>query len=97
VTKLIPHLAGLVLGLMFLSGCETVPVTGRTQLSLAPASTMASIGLDYYRDFMSKHKVTADADDLESVRRVSGRIQQAVTLYFQQRDEMERLEGFRKE
>lgn len=87
----------LTLGLMLLSGCQTVPVTGRAQLSLIPESTMTSMSLEYYRDFMGKHRVAASAQDQQSVRRVGGRIQQAVTRYFQQRGEFGRLEGYRWE
>lgn len=87
----------LALWMVLLSGCETVPITGRTQLSLVPATTMNAMGLDYYRDFMGKHKVAAGAEDLEAVRRVGVRIQQGVTRYLQQQGASSRLEGYRWE
>jgi predicted Zn-dependent protease len=87
----------LTLWLVALSGCETVPVTGRTQLSLVPASTMNSMGLEYYRDFMEKNKVAADGEAVESVRRVGTKIQHAVIQYFQQRGGSGRVEGYKWE
>ncbi|HAR96970.1 MAG TPA: peptidase M48 [Deltaproteobacteria bacterium] len=93
----LPVIVILALGIALLTSCETVPITGRTQLSLVPAATVNSMGLDYYRDFMGKHKVTADVGGSESVRRVGTRIQQAVTRYFQQQGDLSRLEGYRWE
>jgi predicted Zn-dependent protease len=95
--KALPVIVLLALGIALLTRCETVPITGRTQLSLVPAATVNSMGLDYYRDFMGKHKVTADVGGSESVRRVGTRIQQAVTRYFQQQGDLSRLEGYKWE
>ena len=62
-----------------------------------PPATVNSMGLDYYRDFMGKHKATADVGGSESVKRVGTRIQHAVTRYFQQQGDLSRLEGYKWE
>lgn len=97
MTRPVKFIVLLALWIMLLPGCETVPVTGRAQLSLVPATTMNAMSLDYYRDFMGKHRAAADAEGMESVRRVGVRIQTAVTRYLQQQGASNRVEGYRWE
>jgi predicted Zn-dependent protease len=68
--------AGVVL-LALIAGCETVPLTGRSQLVLLPESTELAMGLDAYRDVLKKSKLSTNAAAREQVRRVGTRIAQA--------------------
>lgn len=52
----------------FLAGCETAPVTGRSQLILFPESQDAALGLEAYRQILAKSKVSKDT-------RLDGRVQ----------------------
>lgn len=97
MTKLATIIVLFALLAVLFSGCATVPITGRTQLSLVPVSTINSMGLDYYREFMGKHRVAADARESETVRRVGARIQYAVTRYLEQQGASSRLAGYRWE
>jgi metalloendopeptidase OMA1, mitochondrial len=65
------------LALLALAACESVPVTGRSQLLLIPEGTEVSMGLDSYQQVLSKSKVSTDPRLNEQVTRVGRRIAQA--------------------
>jgi metalloendopeptidase OMA1, mitochondrial len=54
--------------------CETVPITGRSQLIVIPEGTEAKMGLDSYQQILSKSKVSSDPRVVEQVTRVGRRI-----------------------
>ena len=57
--------------------CETVPITGRSQLVLIPEGTEVKMGLDSYQQILSKAKVSSDPRVVEQVTRVGRRIAEA--------------------
>src|SRR5262249_15431587 len=67
--------AGL-LGLFaaLLVACETVPVTGRTQLNLLSEDEETKLGVEAYQQVLGKSKVSAAQVPNEMVRRVGSRI-----------------------
>ena len=66
--------ACLLLGLVVLLGCSTVPVTGRRTLNLIPDSQANSLGLDSYRQVLSRSKLIKSGPEYDSVVRVGRRI-----------------------
>ncbi len=54
--------------------CETVPITGRSQLILLPESTEVQMGLDAYQQVLQKGHVSKDPALNEQVTRVGQRI-----------------------
>jgi metalloendopeptidase OMA1, mitochondrial len=54
--------------------CETVPITGRSQLVLIPEGTEVQMGLDSYQQILNKSKVSSDPGVVEQVTRVGRRI-----------------------
>jgi metalloendopeptidase OMA1, mitochondrial len=66
-------LLGLLLGLSVVA-CETVPITGRSQLVLIPEGTEVKMGLDSYQQILGKSKVSNDVQLNEQVTRVGRRI-----------------------
>ena len=54
--------------------CETVPITGRSQLVLIPEGTEVKMGFDSYQQILSKSKVSTDQRLNEQVTRVGRRI-----------------------
>lgn len=68
--------------LFTLSACSTVPITGRSQLNLIPGSSMMSMSLQQYDQFLKEHKVSTDQQQTAMVKRVGANIQQAVERYF---------------
>ncbi len=72
----------LVVLLLSLSACSTVPITGRTQFNLIPGSSMMSMSLQQYDQFLKEHKVSTDQQQTATVKRVGANIQHAVERYF---------------
>jgi predicted Zn-dependent protease len=56
------------------AACETVPMTGRSQLILLSAEQETEMGIQSYRDIMSKAKISADPEKNALVTRVGSRI-----------------------
>lgn len=74
--------------------CSTVPITGRSQLNLIPASEMNSLSFQQYNDFLKTNKLSTNKKDAEMVKRVGQRIQKAVETYFAQNNLSKELEGY---
>ncbi len=83
--------------LLFVSSCSTVPVTGRSQLNLIPASTMLSMSAQEYGTFLKENPPSADKKNTELVKRVGQRIQNAVEQYFAEKNMSGQLEGYKWE
>jgi predicted Zn-dependent protease len=77
--------------------CETVPITGREQLSLIPASQILPMSFDEYKGFLSKHPVVEQGEEAAMVTRVGKRIQGAVERYFAEQNLSSRLKGYQWE
>jgi predicted Zn-dependent protease len=60
--------------LITLVACETVPITGRSQVMLVPEGTELKMGLDSYQQILGKSKVSSDPRLNEQVTRVGRRI-----------------------
>jgi predicted Zn-dependent protease len=60
--------------LITLVACETVPITGRSQVMLVPEGTELKMGLDSYQQILGKSKVSTDPRLNEQVTRVGRRI-----------------------
>ncbi len=83
---------------LFAIACESVPITGRKQLSLLPESQMIGMGLTEYKTFLSQHPaVGASNPDEQLVKRVGAKIQTAVIKFFQQKGMASRLSGYQWE
>ena len=54
--------------------CETVPITGRSQLVLIPEGTETKMGLDSYQQILAKSNVSSDPRLNDQVTRVGRRI-----------------------
>nr|WP_205743323.1 M48 family metalloprotease [Geobacter sp. FeAm09] len=65
-----------------LAACSTVPITGRSQLNLIPGSSMISMSLQEYDQFLKEHKVSTNQEQTGMVKRVGARVQDAVERYF---------------
>ena len=68
--------SALVLVLL-VAACQTVPVTGRSQLILLPEGSELQMGLSSYEQILNKSKVATDARVNEQVSRVGRRIAEA--------------------
>jgi predicted Zn-dependent protease len=74
--------------------CATVPITGRSQLSLIPASEMNAMSFAQYGEFLKTNKLSANKTEIDMVKRVGLKIQKAVETYFAQKNLSKELEGY---
>ncbi|MBN1447975.1 MAG: M48 family metallopeptidase [Bacteroidetes bacterium] len=93
-TRVFPHVTLLLVAAVFLASCGTVPVTGRKQLNLIPASTMLSMSYQQYGDFMQSNRLSSDQSKVQMVRNVGKKIQSAVERYFAQHGLSGDLNGY---
>lgn len=84
----------MLLVFLLLVSCRTVPITERRQLALIPTETILPMSFNSYKDFLSKHTVVENTPEAEMVKRVGGRIAQAVERYFAQHNLTSRLKGY---
>jgi len=77
--------------------CQTVPLTGRQQLSIIPAGQVLSMSATSYNEFLTEHTVIKDTEDAHMVNRIGVRIQQAVEKYFAEQNLSYRLQGYKWE
>lgn len=77
--------------------CSTVPLTGRKQLDLVPASQMLSMSFQQYSDFLKQNKLSTDANQTAMVKRVGQKIQHAVEKYFADNNLSDELKGYQWE
>ena len=67
----------LALLLLAVAACETVPVTGRSQLLLVSEGEETKMGVDAYQGILNKSKVSSDPRLNDQVTRVGKRIADA--------------------
>lgn len=79
---------------IFLLSCTTVLITGRKQLSMIPSSTMFSMSLQQYDEFLNSHKLSSDQKQTQMVKSVGTRIQKAVEDYFAENNMSQELENY---
>ncbi|MFC1603992.1 M48 family metallopeptidase [Planctomycetota bacterium] len=83
--------------LSLLSGCTEIEITGRKQFNIVPDSTMNSMSFQSYGEFLSNHKLSTNAEQTQMVKRIGGRIQNAVEQYCTNNNIKDRLAGYKWE
>ncbi len=79
---------------VFTNSCSTVPVTGRNQLSIIPASQLMSMSFQQYDDFLKENKVSNDAKQTATIKNVGFKIQKAVEQYMANNNLSSHLDGY---
>jgi predicted Zn-dependent protease len=84
---------------IFITACTTNKITGRSQLSLVPESTLQQEAVSQYQSFLSQNKVVSSSDnkDAEMVKRVGTRIANAITKYYSEHGMSDQLAGYKWE
>lgn len=77
-----------------LYACATVPVTGRSQLSLVSNSEIIPMAAQQYDEVLKKGPISTNKEQADLVKRVGVRIQKAVEQYMTEKGAMSELEGF---
>jgi len=68
-------------GLM-IAACTTAPITERKQLKLIPETTLNRQAAQIYENVKRKTKLSDDKKQLEEIKEIGSRIEEAVSLYF---------------
>ena len=74
--------------------CSEVAITGRSQLNLIPDSTMNSLALQEYNQFLKENKKSTNAANTAMVQRVGLKIADAVGRYCRSHSMADRIAGF---
>lgn len=77
-----------------LLSCTTVPVTGRRQLNLIPTPSLLSMSLQQYNQFLKSHKISTDQNQNQMVEKVGASIQGAVERYFRENNMAHELKNY---
>ena len=67
---------------LIINSCSTAPITERRQLKLLPESTLNAQAAQIYENVKNKTKLSDDKKQLEEIKVIGGRIQVAVSAYF---------------
>lgn len=79
---------------LFTTSCATVPITGRSQLSLLSSASMNSMSVNEYTSFKRSTPLAKNSRQRAMVQRVGTRLQRAVERYFIERGMGHELRGY---
>ena len=79
---------------LLLPSCTKVPVTNRRQMKLLPGSTLNSMALTEYRNFLSSHTLSSNASQKEMVTRVGTNVKKAAEKLFNATGKSKLLAGY---
>jgi len=91
------QLASVLVAVVILNSCTTVPITGRKQLNLYPESEMITMSLTEYDTFIKENKLSTNTKQVELVKKVGARIAQSVETFLTQNGLGDRVSGFQWE
>ena len=77
--------------------CTTVPITERRQLSIIPESTLNRQAAQIYEKVKSKEKLSDDLNQLNEIKEIGQRIEEAVSEYFYQNNLVDPTANFKWE
>ncbi len=80
--------------MLIVAACATVPLTGRSQLSLIPAGQLQTMSYSQYAEVLQTNQLSGDAEATAMVARVGVRIQAAVEQYMAQQGLANQLAGY---
>jgi predicted Zn-dependent protease len=83
--------------LMVLAGCTEVPISGRKQFNIVPASLVTSMSLQQYDQFITQSKVVTGTPEVAMVKRVGEKIVQAVEQYTKEKGIKDPFAGYKWE
>ena len=67
---------------LVISSCSTAPITDRKQLKLIPESTLNKQAAQIYQNVKLKAKLSTDKKQLNEIKEVGSKIEEAVSMYF---------------
>lgn len=79
---------------LWMTGCSTVPITGRKQLNLVSDTQLIPQSAASYDEVIKKGPLSTNKQQTEMIRRVGKNISLAVERYFEERGRAEVVRGF---
>ncbi len=79
---------------LILPSCSTVPITERKQLSLIPEATINRQAAAAYENFRRKTKLITKGSQLDEIKEIGKKIENAVSTFFQKKGEPDPTENF---
>lgn len=86
-----------VTAILVAESCSTVPLTGRSQLSLLPESSMVEMSLTSYNEFLTENKLSTNTAQIQQIRRVGTKVATAVETYLKNNGFAGYIENFKWE
>lgn len=83
-----------IFSVVVMTGCSTVPLTGRKQLTLVPAAQIRQSSFQSYGEVLKESKLSEDAEQTAMIKRVGERISVAVDRYMRENGMGESIDGF---
>ena len=87
-------LAGIFMLNMVFQACNTVPVTGRKQVSLLPESDLITYSNLNYSEFIKSHQLSTNAAQTTMVKKVGKKISAAVEEFLKSKGKLDLLQGY---
>ena len=82
---------------LILSSCSTVPITERKQLKLLPESTINRQAAQLYENVKRKANLSSDKKQLNEIKEIGFKIQEAVKSYFDSKNTKDPTNSFQWE
>src|SRR5574337_209099 len=86
--------SALLITILFLVGCSTVPITGRRQLSLVPQIQLIASSANSYRQLVSESKISEDAQKTQMVVNVGKRIASSAEKFMRENRMEKELQNY---
>jgi predicted Zn-dependent protease len=94
LTRIMIRTSTVLIAILIVNSCATVPVTGRKQLDLVSNDDIIQQSAVEYKHVLDSSKLSTNADQVDMIRRVGKRIQGAVENYMSQKGLSDQLKGF---
>lgn len=94
--KFLKFVGGCTCGLI-ISSCGTVPITERKQFKIVPESTLNNQAAQIYEKVKNKEKLSKDLNQLNEIKEIGHRIEEAVSEYFYRNNISDPTANFRWE
>lgn len=80
--------------MLFTQSCSKVPITGRRQLNIVPASTLNSMSFEQYDQFLAEHELSDNLEQTAMVEEVGDRTRRAVENFMHEQGQSDKLAGY---
>lgn len=84
----------IVLSFAAFTGCAKNAATGRNQFNLVSSQDMLASSKQEYAKFLNEHKVINNTPEAATVKRIGGRIANAISRYYASKGQQDLLAGY---